>query len=547
MDIMEMSLTAAVLIGAVVIIRAAALYRLPKKTFLVLWGAVICRLLIPFSIPSRFSVYTGVDLLRQAAAQPAPAAAPAVFAGMPYAMAASGAANTENMGQAAGGGALALPVSPLVLIWLAGICVLAVFFAVSYFRYVREFKTALPVDNVIAEAWLREHPLRRPVRIRQSDRISAPLTYGIFSPVLLVPKATDWTDGAKVRYILTHEYVHIRRFDALMKLLLTAALCVHWFNPLVWVMYVLANRDIELTCDEAVVRTFGEAARSSYALTLIGLEEKKIRFAPLCNNFSRNATEERIKAIMKIKKYTLPVIIAAVVVVAGVIVGLATSKKADGGQTGAAANAAAITSSTPSPGNTPAQASAPSASAGPGGSSAAPASEAPVEPSPAATTEAPAVTDKEPAPEVSPAVQIVSEKGWIWPVTDSVTVTSKFGMRYHPIFMEYRFTDHIDIAAEEGMSVSAALDGTVSEAGFDSERGNYIVLDHDQDMQTVYSHLSETAVKAGDTVSAGDKIGTVGSTGNATGPFLAFGVSENGHSVNPMKYYKDVLPDDIGT
>lgn len=71
------------------------------------------------------------------------------------------------------------------------------------------------------------------------------------------------------------------------KCLLAASLCVHWFNPLVWVMYVLANRDIEISFDEAVVKTFGETTKAAYALSLISLEEKKSRLNPLCNNFSK--------------------------------------------------------------------------------------------------------------------------------------------------------------------------------------------------------------------------------------------------------------------
>ncbi len=98
---------------------------------------------------------------------------------------------------------------------------------------------------------------------------------------MLLPKTTDWTDEARLRYILTHEFVHIRRFDVLTKLLLVSALCIHWFNPFVWAMYVLFNRDIELSCDETVVRTFGDTIKSAYALTLIGLEEKKSRLTPL--------------------------------------------------------------------------------------------------------------------------------------------------------------------------------------------------------------------------------------------------------------------------
>ena len=89
-----------------------------------------------------------------------------------------------------------------------------------------------------------------------------------------------------------------------MKLIATLALCIHWFNPLVWVMYILFNRDIELACDESVVRRLGEKSKSAYALMLIHMEAEKSGILPLCNNFSKNAIEERITAIMNTKRAT---------------------------------------------------------------------------------------------------------------------------------------------------------------------------------------------------------------------------------------------------
>ena len=96
----------------------------------------------------------------------------------------------------------------------------------------------------------------RTAAICQSDRIASPLTFGVLHPVILMPKGTDWKDGRTLQYVLEHEFVHILRFDTLSKLLLIGAVCVHWFNPMVWVLYILANRDLELSCNETVVRRF---------------------------------------------------------------------------------------------------------------------------------------------------------------------------------------------------------------------------------------------------------------------------------------------------
>jgi len=92
-------------------------------------------------------------------------------------------------------------------------------------------------------------------------------------------------------------------------------------------MYILINRDVELSCDERVVRQFGEKSKSSYARTLITMEEKKSNLTPLCNNFSKNAIEERIKAIMKTRKTTVWALVISAVALVGIVVLFATSAK----------------------------------------------------------------------------------------------------------------------------------------------------------------------------------------------------------------------------
>lgn len=143
-----------------------------------------------------------------------------------------------------------------------------------------EFRTALPVHSHYVEKWLKKHPLKRPILVRQSDRIFAPLTYGIFRPVILMPKKMDWKNEKQLQYVLSHEYVHICRCDTATKLIATLALCIHWFNPFVWVMYFIFNRDIELACDESVIRKFGERSKSDYSLMLINLEAAKSGLLP---------------------------------------------------------------------------------------------------------------------------------------------------------------------------------------------------------------------------------------------------------------------------
>lgn len=103
-----------------------------------------------------------------------------------------------------------------------------------------------------------------------SEGLASPLTYGLLWPVILLPADLEAGPQEALEYALLHEYVHVRRLDALAKPLFSLCLCLYWFDPLVWLMYELAGRDMELACDEAVLRRSGWRA-SDYALSLIAL------------------------------------------------------------------------------------------------------------------------------------------------------------------------------------------------------------------------------------------------------------------------------------
>jgi len=693
MDILQLSVSASVMIVAVVVIRALTLHRLPKRTFLVLWGVVVCRLLIPFSIPSRFSFYTGIDRLKRMFAESAviPSSPAVITSG---ANTANIAAAGETIGIGAPTATAAISVSPIEIAWFAGMCACALIFIAAYIKCRREFKTSLPVDNDFAVCWLREHSLRRPLQIRQSDRIKAPLTYGVFRPVILLPKTIDCSDEVGLKVILAHEFTHIRRFDTLIKLVMTAAVCVHWFNPFVWVMYVLANRDIELSCDEAVVRTFGETMKSAYAMTLIGWEERKSSLAPLISGFAKNAIEERITAIMKIKKYTIPAVFVAILLVVGVTVAFATSNAAADNEDDAhsaleqaleeedASSAlkqvlekmdyiSTATISLDDPDYASIRVTLDGTDtldkeqaaqirelasyafsdksikiicdgAVEGGDSsivgwAVAANEVKYTLIPAyrflyeedlADTDKPSywnvvsyiygnhyiaagvgdfipagvyvsddgkacyvldknsdgtftktiynitgrdyedyevvsaetlvdaetqdsLTTSQPLEVVAATpdnnsdvnnevTALLGNEEWVWPAEGCDTVTSAFGKRVHPISGITTESDHICISGDnaDGATVYAALAGTVLETGCNTEQGNYIIITHDNGIETSYRHLKETLVSGGDAVAAGDTIGTVGKTGDATGPCLAFCVYVDGVAVNPLEYYQ---------
>lgn len=324
MDIITTSIYAMPLIIAVLIIRVAAIHKLPKKTFIILWGIVLCRLMIPFTLPSHISIFNLINHFLHPQEE--------------IITVAISNADTTNSNYTELATYTYNSIIPALdnhdfmiksIIWICGVIAFALIFIISHLIFRRKYRTALPCDSAYINNWLSQHKTKRKVLIKQLDCIPTPLTYGIFKPVILLPKSLDWENECQLDYILSHEFAHIKSFDTLWKLILAGAISVHWFNPLVWIMYIIANRDIELSCDEKVIITSEKNSKAEYALTLIGLEEKKVLINPLYNYFSRNCVEERVTAIMKMKKASIFAVITAFILVIGTASVFGTSEIAE--------------------------------------------------------------------------------------------------------------------------------------------------------------------------------------------------------------------------
>lgn len=323
-----MSLHGGILIGVILLLRAFCENRLPRTTFLILWGVALLRLLVPFSVPAHFSVYSLVG--RQAVGKNSGTDFGTLINSgwrqilenslMPYPEELPGHPPYSSMDTGA----------VIAIVRWGGTLLCALRFFALYQICARRFRCSLPVQNEYVRRWVSGHRLRRPVSARQSDRATTPLTYGILKPVILLPRELEQLEEEKMEYILQHEYRHICRFDGIWKFLMIPAVCLHWFNPMVWIMYFMLSRDIELACDESVLRHFGAAAKKPYARLLLEMSEEKQLYKPLYNAFGRDATEERIRAIMTYKKKTFVTILAAIMIVMMVACGFATSEQPDG-------------------------------------------------------------------------------------------------------------------------------------------------------------------------------------------------------------------------
>ncbi len=284
MTIIEMSVSGAAMILFITLLRAVSIHKLPKKAFVLMWEIVILRLLLPVKIPSVTSVFTLTErFLPQGIIRIGPIAEPdAVVNDNGY----------PDISQVRN--ALNIPIWEIV--WLVGAAVSAAAFIGAYMISFRKYRFAERAGVDLPE----ELKLRRKVEIRVCGGIFSPLTYGLVKPVILLPKTFETDDPEHLKLVLTHEMTHIKRLDILRKIAVIIAVCVHWFDPLVWVMFVLFNRDIELVCDDIVIGKIGHENRKEYALALV--EMLDTRAGLLHNYFSQNAVEERIVSISKHRK-----------------------------------------------------------------------------------------------------------------------------------------------------------------------------------------------------------------------------------------------------
>lgn len=317
MNILEVSISTSILIILVIIIRSIALYKLPKKVFILFWSIITLRLLLPISIPTRFSIYTILRRIVQyeQASVHFPMDSTDTFLLQTNLLAQQGTSSS------------ATPASiPLFyVIWIFGTVCIGIYFFIAYICWNKKFKQSAPICSGFAVDWLKSQKIKRKIRIYQNQYVQSPLTYGTLHPAILFPAGLNMEDEEAVHFILAHETTHIRHFDALKKMVLAIIVSVYWFNPFVWIMYFLATQDIELDCDETVVKKFSLASQSAYALTLLKLETKKCQSYLLSNYFNKNSLQERIVAIMKIKKVSTCAAAIAVVLVISATAVCATS------------------------------------------------------------------------------------------------------------------------------------------------------------------------------------------------------------------------------
>ncbi len=299
LKIVNMSISASWVVVAVLALRFC-LKKAPKWVNVLLWGIVAVRMVFPFSIESVLSLIPSAETISPTIMMEQ---TPSVQTGVPALNHVINPVISGSFTPVPGASANPLQIWIPVLtgIWLFGIAALFLYSAVSYWRLRRKVCEAVILRG----------------NLYQSEKVCSPFVLGIIKPKIYLPYHMD---SRKMDHVIAHEQTHIRRKDHWWKPFGFLLLTIHWFNPLMWFSYVLLCRDIELACDEKVIREMGNEQRADYtqALVACSVNRRLIAACPLA--FGEIGVKERVKSVMNYKKPAFWIVLASVIVCAVIAV-----------------------------------------------------------------------------------------------------------------------------------------------------------------------------------------------------------------------------------
>ena len=290
LTMLNRSITAGWLVLAVVLFRLI-FKNAPKWIRSILWLLVALRLVFPFSVESVLSLIPSTDTVPQTILT---ADTPAVHSGVAYFNSTVNPVLSDVL--APDVAAAVTPAQKLTFIaavvWLVGVAALLTYAGISFLKLKRKVREAVQLQENI---WLCDH-------------IPTPFILGLFRPKIYLPSSMREED---MEYVLLHEQAHLKRLDHIFKPLGFFLLCVYWFNPVLWLGYVLFCRDMELACDEKVLQQRGTEIKKAYSEALVRLSapRKTIAACPLA--FGEAGVKERVKSILNYKKPAFWIILVA--------------------------------------------------------------------------------------------------------------------------------------------------------------------------------------------------------------------------------------------
>ena len=326
----------------------------------------------------------------------------------------------------------------------------------------------IPKDILdVFEECKKELNIKGNIKLAMQNKIKTPSLYGIFNTKILLTNEILNFSRIELKCIFMHELYHFKNYHNVYYLIFSTIEKIHWFNPVIRIAFELLKQDLEILTDSNVLKS--NIKRNEYCKTILKVEKlcslSSLKMPTICSG--KDEIERRIKEMKNMKTYTkVSIIILGIAILSISLITVSLASDK--------------------------------------------------------------VQDKNVINNEIFETLEDEKVEFILPLENAV-VSAKFGTRVHPITNEETFHSGIDFVAEEGIKVRAAAEGIVEVATFDTQKGNYVEIRHNDGSISSYQHGSEILVEVGDKVAAGDKIMLVGKTGMATGPHLHFEVrNENG-------------------
>lgn len=363
-------------------------------------------------------------------------------------------------------------------------------------------KLCNPMINDLLSELKDDIGIKRKIDVYIEKSNTVPKVYGLLKPRIIISEHVLYTsDRSRIKHILLHELSHIKQKDIAVSVIRNLLLCLYFFNPvIVWGLKRMAS-DCESACDARVLKILTPKEHKAYGYTLISLISKldKSRNALALSLGHKKDVIRRLKMISAYRKTTfsgkvMSLLLAVLIIVSCLFVPSATAE-----------NYETVSSHTIK-----------------------------------------IVEDKTPINSTS-TVDILDvseteiiETEFIFPV-ESKIITSSYGIKVHAITKEEKLHTGIDIGAPKGADIIASEDGTVVYVDdyISGGYGKFLIIEHENGFKTLYAHCKSIVVESGDVVKQGQKIATVGNTGQSTGPHLHFEVHENDEPIDPMSVLSD--------
>ena len=297
MSIWDMSIMVSGMILMVMGIRVIGKKRLPRGLILCLWNLVLIRGILPFQISlgeipvwdhsgnplPEWNRYEELEKVLEM-------------------MSTEAGAGQTGQRPISVGSSYVQAETVLNWIWITGIACLLLYFLYTYVKEYQAFRKCVPVQNEIARRMIRKRGFIRKIRLYEGEAFQTPVTYGVLFPKIVLPIKADTVSRLDLRNMIAHELEHIRKFDVFKRYILAVFLCLHWFNPLAWLLYRLYQEDQEIACDERVLRQMKGKRGKNYIYTMIKMSADGKRHFAATGFGGKSVGKRRVLAALHPKR-----------------------------------------------------------------------------------------------------------------------------------------------------------------------------------------------------------------------------------------------------